>query len=437
MGNKTMILRYTRPEMGKIWEPKNKFKKWLDIEILACEAMAELGEIPEKALEVIKKKAGFNIKRIDEIEKTVKHDVLAFLINLEERVGEVSRFIHKGLTSSDVLDTSLALLMSEAADIIINDINELLEVLKIRTYEFKDTVMIGRSHGIHAEPITFGLKLALWYDEMRRNLERVERAKERISYGKLSGAVGTYSNIDPRIEEYVCKKLGLKPIPVSSQIIQRDRHAEYLATLAIVAGSIDKFAIEIRHLQRTEVLEAEESFERGQKGSSAMPHKRNPIGCENLSGLARVVRANALASFENIPLWHERDISHSSVERIIIPDSTIVIDFMLVRFKNIIKNLIVYPDNMKKNLMLTRGLVFSQKVLLELTGKGISRENAYRLVQSKAMEVWERGGDFRERLKSDKDIRKYLSEKEIDRCFDLKYYLRNINRIFERVFRNL
>lgn len=429
-----MIPRYTRPEMGMIWEPGNKFKKWLEIEILACEAMASLGEIPEGSLKVIKKKAGFDIKRIDEIEKTVKHDVLAFLINLEERVGGLSRYIHKGLTSSDILDTSLALLMREASDIIIKDIKELLEVLKTRAFEFKDTLMIGRSHGIHAEPITFGLKLALWYEEMKRNLERMERARERISYGKLSGAVGTYSNIDPRVEEYVCNKLGLKPAPVSSQIIQRDRHAEYLNTLAIIASSIDKFATEIRHLQRTEVLEVEEPFEKGQKGSSAMPHKRNPIACENLSGLARIVRANAVASIENIPLWHERDISHSSVERVIIPDSTILIDFMLVRFKNILKNLIVYPNNMKKNLKLTRGLIFSQRILLELADKGLSREEAYRIVQSKAMEVWERGGDFKRLLQSDRNITKHLSKKEIERCFDLKYYLRNLNRIFKRVF---
>lgn len=430
-----MIPRYTRAEMSRIWEPRNRFKKWLDIEILSCEAMAEFGEIPKDALKVIKEKAGFDIKRIDEIEKTVKHDVLAFLINLEERVGGLSRYIHKGLTSSDILDTSLALLMREAAEIIIKDIQELLEVLKTRAFEFKDTVMIGRSHGIHAEPITFGLKLALWYEEMERNLERMERAKERISYGKLSGAVGTYSNIDPRIEEYVCSRLGLKPAPVSSQVIQRDRHAEYHATLAIIASSIDKFATEIRHLQKTEVLEVEEPFEKGQKGSSAMPHKRNPIGSENLSGLARIVRANTLAVFENIPLWHERDISHSSVERVVIPDSTILIDFMLVRFKNIIKNLVVYSKNMIKNLRLTKGLIFSQRVLLELINKGLLREKAYQLVQSKAMEAWERGGDFKRLLHSNRDITKYLSKKEIDRCFDLRYYLRNVNKIFERVFR--
>lgn len=429
-----MIERYTRPEMGRIWEPENKFKKWLEIEILCCESMAEFGEIPEDVVKKIKKKAGFDIKRIDEIEKTVKHDVLAFLINLEERVGGLSRYIHKGITSSDILDTSLAVLMREAADIIISDIKELLEVLKTRAYEFKDTVMIGRSHGIHAEPITFGLKLAIWYEEMKRNLERMERAKERISYGKLSGAVGTFSNIDPRVEEYVCKKLGLKPAPVSSQIIQRDRHAEYLTTLAIIASSIDKFATEIRHLQRTEVHEAEEPFEKGQKGSSAMPHKRNPVGLENLSGLARIVRANAVASLENIPLWHERDISHSSVERVIIPDSTILVDFMLVRLKNILKNLVVYQDNMKNNLMLTKGLIFSQRVLLELSDKGLSREEAYRLVQARTMEAWERGGDFKKLLESDKNISKYLSKKEIDRCFDLKYYLRNVDRIFKRVF---
>jgi len=430
-----MIPRYTRPEMGRIWEPRNRVKKWLEIELLVCEAMAELGEIPEDALKVIKKKAGFDIKRIDLIEKTVRHDLLAFLINLEERVGGLSRYIHRGLTSSDILDTSLALLMREAASIIIKDIIGLLEVLKRRAFEFKDTVMIGRSHGIHAEPITFGLKLALWYEEMKRNLERIERAREGIGYGKFSGAVGTYSNINPEVEVYVCSKLGLKPDPVSSQIIQRDRHAEYLMSLAIIAGSIERFATEIRHLQRTEVLELEEPFQKGQKGSSAMPHKRNPIGSENLCGLARIVRANAIASLENIPLWHERDISHSSVERVIIPDSTILIDFMLVRFTNIIKNLIVYPHRMKKNLKLTRGLFFSQRVLLELAEKGLSREDAYRLVQSKAMEAWEKGGDFKRLLQSDRDITRYLSKEDIERCFDLKYYLRNVDRIFERVFR--
>ncbi len=430
-----MIHRYTRPEMGKIWEAENKFRKWLEIELLACEALAKIGEIPKDTVRAIKKNASYDIKRIDEIEKTVKHDVLAFLINLEERVGGLSRYIHKGLTSSDILDTSLAILMMEAADLIINDVEELLKVLKTRAYEFKDTVMIGRSHGIHAEPITFGLKLTLWYEEMRRNLERMKGARETISYGKFSGAVGTYSNIDPRVEEYVCRRLGLKPAPVSSQIIQRDRHAEYLTTLAIIASSIDKFATEIRHLQRTEVLEAEESFEKGQKGSSAMPHKRNPVGSENLSGLARIVRANAIASMENISLWHERDISHSSVERVIIPDSTILVDFMLVRFKNILKYLIVYNDNMIKNLKLTQGLIFSQRVMVELTQKGLSRNEAYRLVQSKAMKIWEKGGDFKRLLQSDKNITKYLSKKEIDRCFDLRYYLRNVNKIFEKVFR--
>ena len=429
-----MIPRYTRPEMGRIWEPKNKFEKWLEIEILSCEALSELGEIPKEAVKSIRKKAGIDIKRIDDIEKTVKHDVLAFLINLEDRIGGLSRYIHKGLTSSDILDTSLALLMREAADIIIEDIKRLLEVIKKRAFEFKDTIMIGRSHGIHAEPITFGLKLALWYEEMKRNLERMERAKEMISYGKLSGAVGTYSNIDPEVEEYVCRKLGLKPVSVSNQIIQRDRHAEYLTTLAIIAGSLEKFATEIRHLQRTEVLEVEEPFEKGQKGSSAMPHKRNPVGCENLSGLARIVRANAFASMENISLWHERDISHSSVERVIIPDSTILVDFMLARFINILYNLIVYKHNMKKNLKLTKGLIFSQRVLLELSDKGLSREEAYGLVQSRAMEAWEKGKDFKKLLQTDKKISKYLKKKDIERCFDMKYYLRNVNRIFERVF---
>ncbi len=421
--------------MKNIWEQKNKFDKWLSVEVLAVEALAELGKVPKKAVANIKRKAGFNIDRINEIEKTTKHDVISFLSAVAEKVGEDSRFLHIGLTSSDVLDTSLAILMKEAADIILNDLEKLLSVLKKRAFEHKDTVMIGRTHGIHAEPITFGFKLALWYEETKRNYERMKRAKDVISFGKVSGAVGTFANIDPFVEEYVCKKSGLKPDPATSQIIQRDRHAEYLLTLSLIASSIDKFAIEIRHLQRTEVLEAEEFFTAGQKGSSAMPHKRNPITCENLSGLARIVRANAIAALENIPLWHERDISHSSVERVIIPDSTILINYMLVKFTSLINSLKVYPENMLINLNKTQGLVFSERMLLELVNKGLKRDDAYKIVQRNAMNVWEGKGGFKELLKKDREFKNYLNDEEIEECFDLKHHLKNIDYIFKRIFR--
>lgn len=429
-----MIDRYSRPEMAAVWSQQNRYAKWLQVEILACEAWAKLGFIPAEAVKNIKKKAAFEPARVDEIELVVKHDVIAFLTNVAEHVGDDARFIHVGLTSSDVLDTALAIQMKEAADIIIKDINILLEVLKVRAMEHKDTIMVGRSHGIHAEPVTFGLKMALWYDEMKRNLKRVEDAREVAAYGKISGAVGTFANVDPFVEEYVCKKAGLKPAPVSTQIIQRDRHAQFMTALAMVASSLEKFSIEIRHLQRTEVYEAEEYFSKGQKGSSAMPHKRNPIATENISGLSRVVRSNALAAFENIPLWHERDISHSSVERVIIPDSTIIVDYILNRFTGIIKNLLVYPKNMMANLNKMNGLIHSQRVLLALAGKGLSREDAYRLVQKNAMEVWENGKDFSKLLKADKEIRKAMSAGEIDECFSLEYHTKNVDYIFKRVF---
>ncbi len=430
-----MIPRYTRPEMTKIWEPENKFRKWLDVEIAACEAWAQLGEIPKKSLQVIRKKAKFNIKRIDKIEQTVKHDVIAFLTSVAEHVGPDSRFIHKGLTSSDILDTALAIQMREAADIIINDINELVKVLKTNAFKYKNTLRMGRSHGIHAEPTTFGLMFALWYEEMKRNLSRIEAARETISYGKLSGPVGTFSNISPLIEKYVCKKLGLNPEPVSTQIVQRDRHAEFMNALALIAATIEKIAVEIRHLQRTEVLEAEEPFEKGQKGSSAMPHKRNPIGSENLSGLARVVRSNALASMENIALWHERDISHSSVERIVIPDSTILIDYMLARLTKILRGLNVYPGRMLENINKSFGLYNSQRVMLALIEKGMSRENAYQFVQKSAMESWSSKREFKEIIKNDKEIKQYLSSNEITKLFNLSYYTKNVNFIFRRVFK--
>lgn len=430
-----MIPRYTRAVMGKLWEPENRFQKWLDVEIAVCEAWAELAEIPVDAVDVIKKKARFDVKRIDEIEKVVKHDLIAFLTSVAENVGPEARFIHKGLTSSDIIDTSLSLLMKEASDIIIKDIKELMSVLEKQAYRYKNTPAIGRSHGVHAEPMTFGLKFALWYEDMKRNLVRIKRAKDVISVGKFSGAVGTFSNIPPEIEEKVCIKLGLKPEPVATQVIQRDRHAEYLTVLSLIAASIEKIAVEIRHLQRTEVLEAEEPFLKGQKGSSAMPHKRNPVGCENLSGLARLVRSNAMAAIENIALWHERDISHSSVERVIIPDSAILVDYMLDRLKGILEGLHVYPERMKKNMERSYGLYNSQRVLLALTGKGMSREDAYTIVQRNAMKSWRDGVGFKKLLLKDKDVKKYLKPEVIEKIFDLKYYLKNVDYIFRRVFK--
>lgn len=429
-----MIDRYTLPGMKAIWEPENKFKTWLKVEILVCEGQAKLGIIPKEVVERIKQRAVVDVGKIDKIEQTVKHDVIAFLGSIMEGLGEDGKYIHLGITSSDIVDTSLALQMREAADIIIDDLKRLLQIIKDRAIKYKETVMIGRSHGIHGEPITFGFKMALWYEEIRRNLKRMESAKDIISYGKISGAMGTFAHLPPSVEEYAVKGLGLKPESISSQIIQRDRHAQYLTTLAIIASSIDKFATEIRHLQRTEVLEAEEFFSEGQRGSSAMPHKRNPISCENLSGLARIVRANSLASLEDMPLWHERDISHSSVERVIIPDSTILIDYMINRFVDIIDKLIIYPDNMKKNLELTGGLIYSERIMLELAKKGMDKDLAYRRVQSHAMAAWKGGGKFLDLLMDDLEIRKYLKKEEITGCFDNGYYLRNLDDIYKRVF---
>jgi adenylosuccinate lyase len=429
-----LIPRYSREKMVAIWSPENRYQKWLDIEILACEAMAERGEIPKDAAKNIREKAGFDVARIDEIEKTTKHDVIAFLTSVTEKVGEDGRFIHRGLTSSDILDTSLAMLLREAADILIGDIDELMAVLKRKAFDHKKTVMIGRSHGIHAEPITFGLKMALWHDEMRRNRERMLRAKETVSTGKLSGAVGTFSFIDPSIETYVCQKLGLRPAPVSSQIVQRDRHAEFFATLAITASSLDKFAQEIRLLQRTEVGEAEEYFSPGQKGSSAMPHKRNPVLSENLSGLSRLMRSYALAALEDVALWHERDISHSSVERVIGPDATILLDFMLSRFTGLIDKLVVYPTRMLANLNMTRGVIFSQTVLLKLIEKGISRESAYAIVQRNAMRSFEEGAEFRALLLKDADVTARLKPDDLADAFNVDHFLHQIDFIFRRVF---
>ena len=429
-----MIPRYSRERMAAVWSPENRYRTWLDIEIRACEAMARRGEIPAASLRRIKARAGFDVARIDEIEKTTKHDVIAFLTSVTEKVGEDGRFIHMGLTSSDILDTSLAILLREAAGILIEDLDQLLEVLKKKAFAHKQTVMIGRSHGIHAEPITFGLKMALWHQEMQRNRERMVRARETVSCGKIAGAVGTFSFVDPAVEAYVCRKLGLKPAPVSSQIVQRDRHAEFFSTLAIVASSIDKFAQEIRLLQRTEVREAEEYFSPGQKGSSAMPHKRNPVLSENLSGLSRLLRAYALAALENVALWHERDISHSSVERVIGPDATILLDFMLSRFTGMIDQLVVYPDRMRSNLEMTHGVIYSQMVLLKLIEKGMSREAAYAVVQRNAMKSWERGIAFQSLLRKDREVMGCLRAEDLDRLFRVEHFLKNVDFIFDRVF---
>ena len=429
-----MIERYTTPRMKDLWSEQNKFQKWLDVEILACEAMARLGIIPKSALGKIKKKAGFNVKRISKIEERTKHDVIAFLTNVAENVGPESRYIHFGLTSSDILDTSLSLLIREAGQIILGDLEELSRSIRKKAYRYRHTPMIGRTHGVHAEPMTLGLKFALWYAELGRHRKRLDAAIESISVGKISGAVGTFSNLSPKVEEYVCRKLKLKPAPISNQIVQRDRHAEFLNALALIASSIEKFATEIRSLQRTEILELEEGFSKGQKGSSAMPHKRNPIICERLCGMARLVRTNAQASMENIALWHERDISHSSVERVVIPDSTAILDYMLIQFDRIMQNLLVYPRNMMANLNKTRGMVFSGRLLLELSRKTPSKEEAYKIVQENAMRAWSEGRDFREMISGDSRVARYLSPKQVDECFSLNHYLRHVDYIFKRVF---
>ncbi|MGB7062473.1 MAG: adenylosuccinate lyase [Candidatus Zixiibacteriota bacterium] len=430
-----MIERYTTPRMKDLWSDQNKFQKWLDIEILACEAMANLGIVPRSALNKIKRKAKFDVERISQIEEKTKHDVIAFLTNVAENVGEASRYVHFGLTSSDILDTSLSVLMREAGLVILEDLQKLAKSIRKRAFQFKHTPMMGRTHGVHAEPMTLGLKFALWFTEVTRHIQRLQRSIQAISVGKISGAVGTFSNLDPKVEAYVCRKLKIKPAPISSQVIQRDRHAEFLSTLALIAGSIEKFATEIRSLQRTEILELEEGFSKGQKGSSVMPHKRNPITCERLCGLARLVRTNAQASMENMALWHERDISHSSVERVIIPDSTVLVNYMLVQFNRVMENLLVYPENMMANLNKTRGMIFSARVLLELARKAKSKEEAYRIVQENAMKAWKEKKNFKELIQNDKRIRKYLSQQEVEACFDLNYYLRNVDHIFRRVFR--
>ncbi|MEG6520943.1 adenylosuccinate lyase [Desulfotomaculum sp. 1211_IL3151] len=427
-----MIERYTLPEMKQIWSDENKFQKWLDVEIAACEAMAELGQIPQEALENIKAKASFDVERVLEIEEVTRHDVIAFLTCVAENVGEDSKYIHMGLTSSDVVDTAQCVRMKEAGAIILEKLERLRLVLLERAKEHRQTLMIGRTHGIHAEPMTFGLKMLLWVAETERNMERLQQAIKTVSVGAISGAVGTYANIDPKIEAYVCKSLGLEPARVSTQILQRDRHAEYLCTMAVIAASLDKFATEIRNLQRTDILEVEEYFNKGQKGSSAMPHKRNPITAENVSGLSRVVKANAMAALDNVTLWHERDISHSSAERVIIPDSTTALDFMLYRFTGIMEKLLVYPENMKRNLEKTLGLVFSQRVLLALVDKGLTRETAYELVQRNAMEAWRTDTKFIERLEADADIKGHLTSQELTDLFDYSYHLSHIDDIYAR-----
>src|SRR5713101_1508975 len=429
-----MIDRYTLPEMGALWSEETRFQKWLDVEIAVCEVHAEMGTIPRDALEQIKSRAKFSVARINEIEKTTDHDVIAFTTNLAESIGEAARFVHYGLTSSDVVDTANALLLREACDILITKVDAFIDVLKRRAFEFKDTPQVGRTHGIHAEPTSFGLTFALWYDEMRRNRERLEKAREAVAVGKISGAVGAFAHLDPQVEERVCARLGLKAAPVSTQIVQRDAYAEYLCTLAVVASSLEKFALQVRHWQRTEVREAQEKFRKGQKGSSSMPHKRNPILSERICGMARVVRANSIVGLENVALWHERDISHSSAERVVLPDSSIATDYMLHKMVLLTDGLVVYPERMLENLELTRGLIFSGQLLLALTKSGVAREEAYEWVQRNAMKAWDEGEDFRSLVSADKDITAQLSTEQIADVFSLDYYLRNVDAIFERVF---
>jgi adenylosuccinate lyase len=429
-----MIARYTRPEMGRIWSEENGFQKWLEVEILAAEAWSRLGKVPKAAVARIRKNARFDTKRIREIEALVKHEMIAFLSNVAESVGDDARYLHVGMTSSDVMDTALAIQFKEASAILLQDIEALMKVLRRQAHKHKRTVMIGRTHGMHAEPTTFGLKLALWYQEMARNRERLRNATEDICVGQISGAVGTFAQVPPEIEAYVCAKSGLKPAPVSNQIIQRDRHAFYFATLAVIASSLEKFAVEVRHLQRTEVHEAEEPFTEGQKGSSAMPHKRNPILSENVAGLARLMRSYAHAAMENVALWHERDISHSSVERVIAPDATIVLDFMLRRMAYVLGGLCVYPENMRRNLEKSGGTVFSEKVLLALVDKGVARDDAYRMVQRHALKVGRDGGDLKQELLGDREIGRYLSPAEIDAVWGIQHHLARLDFIFRRAF---
>ena len=431
-----MIRRYTQPEMGAIWTEQRRYETWLEVELAAADAMAEAGLVPMEAARELRAKARFDIARIEAIEQVTQHDVIAFTTAVAEHVGPAARWLHFGLTSSDVVDTAQALQMRQACDLIVNDLEQLLDAVRLRAEEHRRTPMIGRTHGVHAEPMTFGLKLALWYAELQRDLERVVRARDVVSVGKISGAVGTFAHLDPSIEASVCARLGLQPAPVSSQIIQRDRHAELMSTLAITAASLEKFALEIRGLQKTEIGEVEEPFGKGQKGSSAMPHKRNPVGCEQICGLARLVRGNAMAALENIALWHERDISHSSVERVILPDSFIALDHMLRRFTRIVRGMVVYPERMKENLNRSRGVVFSGTVLLELARRGISREQAYEWVQRNAMRSFHEQKDFKSLLLADPDLMKVLTPAEVEKAFDLGDQMRNVDVIFDRVFRD-
>ncbi|KGX90244.1 adenylosuccinate lyase [Pontibacillus halophilus JSM 076056 = DSM 19796] len=428
-----MIERYTRPEMGAIWTDENKFNAWLEVEILACEAWSNLGLIPQEDVEKLRKNASFDMQRIYEIEQETRHDVVAFTRAVSETLGDEKKWVHYGLTSTDVVDTALSYLLKQANDIIRKDLHAFVEVLKNKAIEHKHTVMMGRTHGVHAEPTTFGLKMALWYEEMKRNLERFEQAAQTIEFGKLSGAVGTYANIDPYVEQYVCKHLGLTPAPVSTQTLQRDRHAHYVSTLSLIATSIEKFAVEIRNLQKTETREVEEFFAKGQKGSSAMPHKRNPIGSENMTGLSRLLRGHVVTAYENVALWHERDISHSSAERVILPDTTIALNYMLNRFTKIVDQLTVYPDNMMRNMEKTYGLIFSQRVLLTLIDEGMSREEAYDLVQPKTMQAWEEEVPFRSLIEADEHITNTLSPQQIEDCFDYTHHLKNVDGVFERI----
>ncbi|MFD1170564.1 adenylosuccinate lyase [Oceanobacillus caeni] len=428
-----MIERYTREEMGKIWTEENKFEAWLEVEILACEAWSELGVIPKEDVIQLRKNASIDIERIKEIEQETRHDVVAFTRAISETLGEERKWVHYGLTSTDVVDTALSYLIKQANEILRKDLHNFIEILKNKAIEHKHTVMMGRTHGVHAEPTTFGLKLAIWYEEMKRHLERFELAASNMAYGKLSGAVGTYANIDPFVEKYVCERLGLLPAPVSTQTLQRDRHAAYISTLALIATSIEKFATEIRGLQKTETREVEERFAKGQKGSSAMPHKRNPIGSENMTGMARVLRGYMVTSYENVSLWHERDISHSSAERVILPDATIALNYMLNRFGNIVKNLTVFPENMKRNIDKTHGVIFSQRVLLKLIDKGMAREAAYDIVQPLAMEAWETETHFKQLVEQDEQISQTLTQEEINDCFNYTWHLKNVDVIFERL----
>lgn len=428
-----MIARYSLPEMSRLWQDDFKFKTMLKIEILSLEALARRNVIPKAAVSRIKKKARFNIRQIAKIEEKTQHDVVAFITNIAQHIGADAKYLHLGLTSSDILDTTLGVQLAQASKLLAEDIDKLLSVLSLKAKRYKDMVCIGRTHGVHAEPTTFGLKIALWYDEMKRNSARLRAVTEEVSVGKLSGAVGTFANIDPGVEEYVCRRLGLKPAPVSTQVIQRDVYAHYMAALAIIGSSLEKFATEIRHLQKTEVLEAEEPFGKGQKGSSAMPHKRNPVICERICGLSRVLRGNSLVAMENVSLWHERDISHSSAERIILPDSTIALDYMLHKFIQVMEGLTVYPDNMLANMTKSKGLIFSQRLLLVLMGKGLGRTRAYDIVQRCAMRAWKGTLQFKEVLLADREVLKYVTGKELDAVFDLEYYLRNVGKIYRRL----